>query len=332
VTGWINKTHVGDCRELLRQMAADGVRVQTCVTSPPYYGLRDYGVAGQIGLEPTPAEYVDALVAVFRGVRELLADDGTAWVNLGDSYYSPRINGGIGKNSTINGQGSQEAFRDAQRSRRSPKQLSNVASAHATAANRRHGLPNVKPKDLLGIPWRVAFALQADGWYLRNDIIWSKPNGMPESVTDRCTKSHEYIFLLAKAQTYYFDQDAIKEPADPANFRTSDPAARWIPEGQAPHTGFRNGRQYEARNKRTVWTVPPAQFPGAHFATFPRALIEPCILAGSKPGDTVLDPFIGSGTTEQVGIDLGRKYIGCEINPKYVELREMRRTTIGMPI
>lgn len=304
---WLNKTHVGDCRDLLARMAEDGLRVQTCVTSPPYFGLRDYGNSAQIGLEDTPDEYVRQMVSVFRAVREVLADDGTLWLNLGDSYWTAK-----GAACGVD-----------------PKQPARRGWARPQDRPAPAGL---KAKDLIGIPWRVAFALQADGWYLRNDIVWSKPNCMPESVIDRCTKSHEYLFLLAKSEAYYFDQEAIKEPADPANFRTSDPAARWVPDGQTPHTGFRNGRQYETRNKRTVWTVPPAQFAGAHFATFPPDLIRPCILAGAAAGLTVLDPFMGSGTTGQVATDLGRNFIGCELNPKYIELHELRRTTMGMAI
>lgn len=331
MTDWLNKTHVGDCRALLKQMAADGVHAQTCVTSPPYFGLRDYGVAGQIGLEASPAEYVEGLVTVFRLVREALADDGTVWLNLGDSYYSPRIGGGIGKNSTINGQGSQEAFRDAQRARRSPKQSSNAASANAYAPNRRYGLQDIKPKDLLGIPWRVAFALQADGWWLRSDVVWHKPNPMPESVTDRPTKAHEYLFLLAKAERYFYDAEASKEPA----VGEANSVTERVRNVGGRTDGFSRGCPWdgaETRNRRTVWTIPTSPFAGAHFATFPRALVEPCVLSTSRSGDIVLDPFMGSGTVGQVATDLGRNFIGCELNPEYVELHELRRTTIGMPL
>jgi DNA modification methylase len=305
---WLNRTHVGDCRELLKEMAADGVRVQTCVTSPPYFGLRDYGVEGQIGLEPTPAEYVERMVDVFRAVRDVLADHGTLWLNLGDSYAS----------------GGRKA-RDPGKSK-----------LHPAFTLFRPDDGDAKPKDLLGIPWRVAFALQADGWYLRSDIIWSKPNPMPESVTDRPTKAHEYLFLLAKSERYYYDAASIKERATDTGRLSGiygrDEPAEARPPGSSARRLARIDYSSRGRNKRTVWTVPPQPFPGAHFATFPRALIEPCILAGSRPCDVVLDPFMGSGTTAQVATDLGRHYMGCELNPKYVELHDMRRTTVGMPL
>ena len=310
---WLNRTHVGDCRELLKEMAAAGVRVQTCVTSPPYFGLRDYGVAGQIGLEHTPAEYVERMVEVFRAVKDVLADDGTVWLNLGDSYSS----GG--------------------RKTRDPGQSKNhrpfQGESAVTAWRPDDG---AKPKDLLGIPWRVAFALQADGWYLRSDIIWHKPNPLPESVTDRPTKAHEYVFLLAKSERYYYDANSIKERAtDTGRFSGidgRDERAEARPPGSSARTLARIDYSSRGRNKRTVWTIPTAPFSGAHFATFPRALIEPCVLAGSRAGDTVLDPFMGSGTTAEVATRFGRNFIGCELNPKYVELHEMRRTTVGMPI
>lgn len=308
---WLNTTHVGDCRALLKEMAADGVRAQTCITSPPYFGLRDYGVEGQIGLEPTPTEYVERLVEVFRAVRDVLADDGTLWLNLGDSYSS----GG--------------------RKTRDPGQSKNhrpfEGESAVTAWRPDDG---AKPKDLLGIPWRVALALQADGWYLRSDIIWHKPNPMPESVTDRPTKAHEYLFLLAKSERYYYDIDAIREP-DGGHDHPRNVLHAPEPTGglMAPHRGIRSldGRNGAGRNKRSVWTIPTQPFSGAHFATFPRALIEPCILAGCPAGGVVLDPFMGSGTTGQVATDLGRKFIGCELNPAYIELHNMRRTTTGLP-
>ena len=308
---WLNKTHVGDCRDLLRKMAGDGVRVQCVVTSPPYFGLRDYGVDGQIGLEPTPAEYVEHMVAVFRAVREVLADDGTVWLNLGDSYAS----GG-------------RKTRDPGQSKLHPA----FTGEHNAVTRFRPDDGDAKPKDLLGIPWRVAFALQADGWYLRSDIVWAKPNPMPESVTDRPTKSHEYLFLLAKSERYFYDAAAIAEDANPINWRQSATRRRESPPGQSPDSGFANGRCYATRNRRSVWTVPTQPFSGAHFATFPRALIEPCILAGCPAGGVALDPFMGSGTTAQVATDLGRNFIGCELNPDYVRLHDMRRTTQGMPL
>ena len=308
---WLNRTHVGDCRELLKEMAADGVRVQTCVTSPPYFGLRDYGVEGQMGLEPTPTEYVEQMVAVFRAVREVLADDGTVWLNLGDSYWTAK--------------GASCGVDDKQPARRGWARPQD-----------RPAPAGLKGKDLIGIPWRVAFALQADGWYLRSDIIWHKPNPIPESVTDRPTKAHEYLFLLAKSERYYYDADSIKEAATDTGrlngIHGRDERAEARPPGSSARTLARIDYSSRGRNKRTVWTIPTAPFSGAHFATFPRALIEPCILAGSRPCDVVLDPFMGSGTTAQVATDLGRNFVGCELNPKYVELHEMRRTTVGMPL
>lgn len=289
MSDWYNKTHVGDCRDLLAAMAAAGARVQTCVTSPPYFGLRDYGCEDQIGMESTPQEYVEQLVNVFACVRNLLANDGTLWLNLGDSYV------GAG------------AFK---------------ATGH------------LKAKDLLGMPWRVAFALQADGWYLRSDIIWHKANPMPESVTDRPTKSHEYLFLLAKSEHYYYDAESIKESG---TMRKSGNTGHKYETDDLRHrtkAGFVKMQQtiYPRVNRRTVWTVPSQPYGGAHFAVFPRALIEPCIVAGARPGDVVLDPFMGTGTTAQVATDLGRQFIGCELNPQYVQLQAERQTTVGMPL
>ena len=310
---WLNRTHVGDFRELLKQMAADGVRVQTCVTSPPYFGLRDYGVEGQIGLEPTPVEYVERMVDVFRAVRDVLAADGTVWVNLGDSYTG---NGGQSPQSG-------PLFKGRRRQREN------------ICLHLRGKGEGFKPKDLMGIPWRVALALQADGWYLRSDIIWHKPNPMPESVTDRPTKAHEYLFLLSKSEHYYYDADAIREP-DSGQDHPRNVLDLPEPTGglMSPHRGIRRaeGRNGKGRNKRSVWTIAPRPFRGAHFAVFPPALVEPCVLAGSRPSDTVLDPFMGSGTTAQVATRFGRNFIGCEINPKYVDLHDLRRTTMGLQI
>ena len=315
---WLNTTHVGDCRALLKEMAADGVRAQTCITSPPYFGLRDYGVEGQIGLEPTPTEYVERLVEVFRAVRDVLADDGTLWLNLGDSYVSV-------------GTGTQGA--NGAMATRRVAQVRDRKTLYSTVS-RPPSVPGVPPKNLIGIPWRVAFALQADGWYLRSDIIWHKTNAMPESVTDRPTKAHEYLFLLAKSERYYYDIDAIREP-DGAHDHPRNVLHAPEPTGglMAPHRGIRSldGRNGAGRNKRSVWTIPTQPFCGAHFATFPRALIEPCILAGCAAGGVVLDPFMGSGTTGQVATDLGRRFIGCELNPAYIELHNMRRATTGLP-
>lgn len=302
----------GDCREILKTLPDQSAHC--CVTSPPYFGLRDYGVEGQIGLEQTPYEYVAEMVAVFREVRRVLRDDGTLWLNLGDSYA--RTGGTDRKVSATAKVGS---------TRNTLIQMSDRTSRATT-----YGL---KDKDLIGIPWRVAFALQADGWYLRQDVIWHKPNPMPESVRDRFTKAHEYIFLLSKSPRYYFDHEAIKEPSVYADCgrpskRKGEFKAKGEPlPGQLPFRAIT-----ETRNRRSVWTVPTRPYKGAHFATFPPELIEPCILAGSRPGDIVLDPFMGSGTTAQVATYLGRQFIGCELNPKYVELHELRRTTIGMAI
>ena len=349
---------IGDVRERLKELPDQSVNC--CVTSPPYWGLRDYGTASwkdgdaecdhapdkrgsrfatpvsgkqgsntgsgsasrrdcdcgavriddQIGLETTPQEFVDSMVAVFREVKRVLRDDGTLWLNLGDSY------GGSGKGR--NGDGTMGILN-------STKQRSNVGSHDGAIPSTKRGFNqryfgkefdtdkqgadeghvdrrglvyDVKPKDLVGIPWRVAFALQADGWYLRQDIIWAKPNPMPESVTDRCTKSHEYIFLLSKSPKYYFDHNAIKEPAIVAI--------------------------KETRNKRDVWTVSTKPFKGAHFATFPPDLIEPCILAGCPEGGTVLDPFFGAGTTGLVAQRHNRNWIGCELNPEYAAIATTR--------
>ena len=326
----------GDCREVLRTMPDESVHC--VVTSPPYWGLRDYGVAGQIGLEDTPDGFVSALVGIFGEVRRVLRPDGTIWVNLGDSYSSNgRANYG---------------FTDP-----NSKQATHPA---IKSAPRREQPPGLKAKDLVGIPWRVAFALQADGWYLRQDIIWSKPNPMPESVRDRCTKAHEYLFLLSKSERYYFDQESILEPLSNtsvvrlgqniAEQRGSDRVpgkangtmkavgrasgevytARAFatpqsePRGPASNFGF-----FEKRNKRSVWEVTTQPFSEAHFATFPPALIEPCILAGCPKGGTVLDPFGGAGTTGLVADRFGRNAILIELNPDYAAMAERRIKSDG---
>jgi DNA modification methylase len=294
---------VGDCRTRLAELPDQSV--QMCVTSPPYFGLRDYGHDGQIGLEQTPDAFVAELVSVFRAVKRVLRDDGTLWLNLGDSYS------GSGKGPA----GNLGATHDER----------NMEHKHSAIVP-----DGLKPKDLIGIPWRVAFALQADGWYLRQDIIWHKPNPMPESVKDRCTKAHEYIFLLSKSERYYYDSDAIAEDAltpgsthvhvggngTKAEEKANDPLYATRPKKTWVTT--------ETRNRRSVWTVPTAPFKGAHFATFPPDLIEPCIKAGSKAGDTVLDPFGGAGTTGLVADRLGRNAVLCELNPTYAELAENR--------
>jgi DNA modification methylase len=303
----MNKIEFGDCRDTMRRWSSEGVKAQMCVTSPPYFGLRDYGHDGQIGLEQTPEEYIAAMVDVFRCVRDVLADDGTLWLNIGDSYNA--YNGNRGRSTSFQ-QATDEALP------RLPK------GAGLT-------VPDLKNKDLIGIPWMLAFALRADGWYLRQDIIWHKPNPMPESVRDRCTKAHEYIFLLSKSERYYFDSEAMKEPAtgrDPGNkaHKYSDAYDGSDSEEHRTKAGLLAVGARETRNRRSVWSVATRPYKGAHFATFPPALIEPCILAGSRPGDIVLDPFMGSGTTAQVALQHGRAYLGCELNPDYKELQDQR--------
>lgn len=317
LVSWVDKCHFGDCRNIMENMIASGLKVQTCVTSPPYFGLRDYGVDSQIGQEKTVEQYVGALVDVFRLVRQLLTDDGTVWLNLGDTYSD---------------------------------------------------------KQLLMIPARVAIALQADGWFLRQDIIWHKPNSMPEKVKDRCTKSHEYLFLLSKTDRYYFDAKAIHEAASGTDERPQQRRAKELArqhglteahfaairacgatdagKAKETQTGFGKnagdvarlaaeakqalGGYYReflmapTRNKRSVWTVPVKPYKGAHLAAFPPALVEPCILAGSRPGDVVLDPFAGSGTTHQVAATAGRQFVGCELNSDYEVLQRARMTQLDL--
>jgi DNA modification methylase len=282
--------------------------VQCVVTSPPYWGLRDYGHDGQIGLEQTPDEYVAELVAVFREVRRVLADDGTLWLNLGDSYAHNTKGSGGGWAAD-------------------PSNYAYKAQAYG-AYKVQHGL---KPKDLVGIPWRVAFALQADGWWLRQDIIWAKPNPMPESVTDRCTKAHEYVFLLTKSAQYFYDAAAVAEPlADSSVARLSQDIENQTGSYRANGGAKTNGPiravgdETTGRNKRSVWTITTKPYSGAHFAVMPMALVEPCILAGSQRLDTVLDPFCGSGTVGVVALRNQRKFIGIELNKEYADLAEMR--------
>jgi DNA modification methylase len=421
----MNTIEFGDCRETMRRWKEQGIKAQTCVTSPPYYGLRDYGHEGQIGLEETPEEYIKAMVEVFRCVWDVLEDDGTLWLNIGDSYNTSPA----GNKTWGDGVGTNKAYEENQ--------------IH-------HGkkiIKSLKPKDLIGIPWALAFALRADGWYLRQDIIWHKPNPMPESVQDRCTKAHEYIFLMSKSQKYYYDAEAIKEassdPKGSANrykapfFAGDKHESGGYSATGATHT--KGMKEFDGnRNKRSVWTVTTKPYAGAHFAVFPSDLIEPCILAGSRtagkrcdcnevistptgtgeindpsidvgragmarprrmgegtrpitrleqrhhaaqikasahkdemaaicgpafdhyirtdssgarplpehhrsqfmangwitspepcdcpiqPADIVLDPFMGSGTTAQVAQDLGRQYLGCELNPDYKKLQDQR--------
>ena len=292
----------GDCRETLKEF--DG-KARTCVTSPPYYGLRDYGGEDkQIGQEESPEEYIQNLVEVFRSVRDVLTDDGTLWVNIGDSYYNYRP----GKGQALPKQSVSKTKQD-------------LPDKCAKRGNKLQGL---KEKDLIGIPWMLAFALRADGWYLRQDIIWHKPNPMPESVKDRCTKSHEYIFLLSKNRKYYYNNEAIKEPVkqdwgtrDRTKGKYHNPGT-----GLVPHSGL--SKSYDRKNKRDVWSVTNKPYKGAHFAVYPPDLIEPCIKAGSEEGDIVLDPFMGSGTTAIVSKSLNRHYIGCELHEDYGKLIQKR--------
>ena len=346
----MNKIEFGDCREIMRKWASQGVKAQTCVTSPPYYGLRDYGTAKwdggdpdcehsismptkwndpkrgtvlrpevghrggsssnchlcgakrideQLGLEDTPEEYIKSMVEVFRCVWDVLEDDGTLWVNIGDSY--------------CNSNGFARASPEYQREGRNnmPANDRKLDKLHATG---------LKTKDLIGIPWMLAFALRADGWYLRQDIIWSKPNAMPEPVQDRCTKSHEYVFLLSKSHKYYYDIEAIQEPA----IYAGDDRGSRTDSRRGTEANSVSGKTGEFKNKRSVWTVTTKPYSGAHFAVFPTELIEPCILAGAPVGGIILDPFMGSGTTAQVAQDLGRQYIGCELNPEYGKLQKKR--------
>jgi DNA modification methylase len=357
----VNKVYWGDCRTSLKEIAAAGVQVQSCITSPPYYGLRDYGTSTweggdincdhstprsrgddikkgdkqgtslgsrpntqrvckcgairkdlQIGLEETPQEFIDNLVEVFACVWDVLKDDGTLWVNLGDSYYNYRP----GKGQALSKQPVSNTNQDLPQ----------------TCARRGNKLEGYKEKDLMGMPWRLAFALQDFGWYLRQDIIWHKPNPMPESVQDRCTKAHEYIFLLTKKAHYYFDNKAIKEPVKD-DWGTRDRTnGKYHNEGSGltPHSGLE--KSYEMANKRSVWTVNTKPYKGAHFAVYPEELIEPCVLSSTKVGDVILDPFFGSGTTGQVAQNLGRKWIGCELNKDYEDLQNERVKQQGLEL
>ena len=306
----MNKIEFGDCRDTMRRWKEQGIKAQTCVTSPPYYGLRDYGHEGQIGLEETPEDYIKAMVEVFRCVWDVLEDDGTLWLNIGDSYYNYRP-----------GQGQRQGKQSI-----ASQKFSEVEVCHKRGLK----LDGLKEKDLIGIPWMMAFALRADGWYLRQDIIWHKPNPMPESVQDRCTKAHEYIFLMSKSQKYYYDAEAIAEPSiHYGSDKRSDMGNIRYEGKRTQGDAASNGQQSfvtvnENRNKRSVWTVTTKPYAGAHFAVFPSDLIEPCILAGAPVGGVVLDPFMGSGTTAQVAQDLGRQYLGCELNPDYKPLQQKR--------
>jgi DNA modification methylase len=359
----MNKIEFGDCRETMRRWKEQGIKAQTCVTSPPYYGLRDYGTAkwdggdadcehsismptkwndpkrgtsvlrpetahrggsstnchkcgatrvdAQLGLEETPEEYIKAMVEVFRCVWDVLEDNGTLWVNIGDSY--------------CNSNGFARASPEYQREGRNnmPANDRKLDKLHETG---------LKTKDLIGIPWMLAFALRADGWFLRQDIIWHKPNPMPESVQDRCTKAHEYIFLLSKSHKYYYDHESIKDPVK-QDWGTRDRVdGKYHNEGSGlpPHGGLE--KSYEMANKRSVWTVNTKPYAGAHFAVFPTELIEPCIMAGAPVGGIVLDPFMGSGTTAQVAQHLSRQYLGCELNPAYKPLQDKRISQLSLEL
>lgn len=326
--------HTGDALTVLRTLPAESV--QCCVTSPPYWGLRDYGVSGQMGLESTPAEYVAGMVAVFDEVRRVLKPDGVLWLNLGDSYANDTKWGGSSGGK-------------------------HAAGLHGeTGIGRGKTTTGLKPKDLIGIPWRVAFALQEAGWYLRCDVIWSKPNPMPESVQDRPTRAHEYVFLFSKNERYFYDSKAIAEPASQVSIDRLDRARLegWAPPGSTPHRGSMGAREAKPdkqrgharrhegfnarwdampkaeqtsvmRNKRSVWNIATRPFGEAHFATFPEEIPTVCILAGSRPGDVVLDPFNGAGTVGVVCEKLGRSYVGIELNPAYVAMSEKRIANVA---
>ncbi len=307
-----HEIRVGDCLDALRAMPDQSFHC--CITSPPYFGLRDYGMASQIGLEQTPAEFVARLVEVFREVRRVLRDDGTLWVNMGDSYasiaggYAPE--GSAGKHDIV----------------------SRNTRGAVRRGHRRNPAEGLKQKDLMGIPWRLAFALQDDGWYLRQDIIWHKPNPMPESVRDRCTKAHEYVFMLTKSPRYYYDHEAVKEDAV-SEHPSGNGFKRDARESYKNLDGTARGNDEQwtgvggKRNRRSVWTVPTAGFKGAHFATFPPDLIRPCVLAGAPRGGLVLDPFGGAGTTALVAMQEGRRSVLIELNPEYAAIARNRLDT-----
>jgi DNA modification methylase len=299
-----------DCIEAMDLVLPDE-SVHCCVTSPPYFGLRDYGVDGQLGLEQTPEAYIAKMVEVFREVKRVLRDDGTLWLNIGDSYFSQtKGSGGSGK-STLGPN----------------RDLQNIQFQKMDPIRIGAGRTGCKQKDLIGIPWMLAFALRADGWYLRQDIIWHKPNPMPESVRDRCTKAHEYVFLLSKSERYTFDSDAMREDAvkgaSGSSFNKGKTAEHQLGRSSAAER-VDDGK----RNRRSVWSVASSPYKGAHFATFPPSLIEPCILAGCPVGGIVLDPFGGSGTTAGVALAHGRKAILCELNPEYAALVPARIESI----
>lgn len=305
----------GDARLIYGQDAKASLRtieagsVQVVCTSPPYYNLRDYGADGQLGLEASPEQYIESLVLLFREVRRVLSDDGTVWLNIGDSYAGTCKSGG---------------------GKQGEKWAAHGADTEGARGGKYVPPPSgLKPKDLMGIPWRVALALQADGWWLRNDIIWAKPNPMPSSAQDRCTVAHEYLFLLTKSARYYYDADAIREPLAEATLADKrlgavhdEPRERYG--GQASCPSSFAGANPLGANRRTVWTITPNYYQGAHFAVFPEQIPERCILAGSRPGDLALDPFSGSGTTGKMALKHGRRYLGLDINKDYLELAARR--------
>ena len=301
-----NKIIYGDCRQSLKKLHEQNVKVQMCVTSPPYYGLRNYGdESNQIGQEDTPEKYIEQMVNVFDDVKNILHDDGVLFLNIGDSYYNYRPGKAYVKQT-----------------------LSKTNQDLPTVSPKRSNkLTNYKEKDLIGIPWMLAFALRSAGWYLRQDIIWHKPNPMPESVKDRCTKSHEYIFLLSKNKKYYYDHESIKEKAVGERWGGNTPInMKNTKDTDNTFSGLTRPRKmlYDKRNKRSVWKVTTKPYKNAHFAVYPPELITPCILAGSEPNDIILDPFMGSGTTAAVAKALGRDYIGCELHEDYGNLIQKR--------
>ena len=301
-----NKIYLGNCIDVLKTFPEKSINC--CITSPPYYGLRDYGVDGQIGNEESPEEYIEKLVSVFDEVKRVLTDDGVLWLNLGDCWAGSNQGAGTKKPTA--------------------KQASNHGTNYMTTENHKSKLAKLngyKPKDLIGIPWMAAFALRDAGWYLRQDIIWAKGNPMPESVRDRCTKSHEYIFLLTKSRKYYFDNISIKEPCvskQPAGNKNNMNQGRKGKEGWSFNP--ENSIPKDGRNKRDVWTVNTKPCKEAHFATFPDTLIEPCVLAGCPENGIILDPFMGAGTTGMVAKRHNRNYVGIELNPEYIKIAENR--------
>lgn len=304
----INKIYCGNCIDVLKTFPDKSMNC--CITSPPYYGLRDYGVSGQIGNEDTPEQYIENLANVFEEVKRILKDDGILWLNLGDSWAGSNQGAGT-KNPT-------------------PKQASNHGTNYMTTEKHKSKLSKLngyKPKDLIGVPWMAAFALREAGWYLRQDIIWAKGNPMPESVKDRCTKSHEYIFLLTKSRKYYFDNESIKEPAV-TQPKVRDKNKEGYQVDYSKGVRFSDGERVYGvdgmRNKRDVWNVNTKPCKEAHFATFPDTLIEPCVLAGCPEGGIILDPFMGAGTTGMVAKRNKRNYVGIELNQNYIQIAENR--------